>query len=119
MCANEREQSALALLALGSHLRKAGRDHADRSHAGVQRRLHGIEHSGGWNTENRKLDRIGNLGDRAVASDARDRLPLAIDRIRGAVELTGEDVAEKLAADRSASRRGAHYGNRVGLEERT
>ena len=60
----------------------------------------------------------GIVGDRAVAAHAGDGLAVAVDRIRGAGELAGEDVAEELAADRAAPARRADDGDRLRLEER-
>ena len=54
---------------------------------------------------------------RAVAVDAGDGVALAVDRVHGAGEVAGEDVAEQLAADRAAALRRAHDGDGARLEE--
>ena len=61
---------------------------------------------------------VGDLLDRPVAAHAGDRLAVAVDRVGGAGEVAGEDVAEELAADRAAPPRGADDGDAPRLEER-
>ena len=65
-----------------------------------------------------EVDRVADLLERAVGAHAGNRLAGAVDRVGGAREPAGEDVAEQLAADRAAPRGGADHGNRAGLEER-
>ena len=60
----------------------------------------------------------GIVGDRGVGPDAGDRRCLRVDRVGDAAEVRVEDVAEELAADRAAARRGADDGDRPRREER-
>ncbi len=106
--ANEREQPLLPLDALAADLGEAGRDDDERAHAARaarppprRARARRAREITARSTGSR------DLGDGAVAADARDRLALAVDRIRGAAEVAREHVAEELAADRAAPRRGA------------
>ena len=70
-----------------------------------------LEHERAGNADDREVDRVGDLLDRAVGANARDRFARAVDRIGGAGEVRRENVAEELAADRAAALRGADHGD--------
>ena len=118
MSSNQVEQGALPVLTLGPDLREARRDHTDGSNTGLKGGRHRLEHSCCGNTYDCQVDRVGNVGDRAVATNPCDGFTVAIDRVGGADELTREDVSEELAADRAPASRCAYDGDRVRIEER-
>ena len=116
--ADEREQLLLPLHAFAADLGEAGGDHDEGANALAQRLLRRPENRGARQGDHGEIDRIGDLLDRAVGADAGDRLAVAVDRVGGAGEVAGEDVAEQLAADRAAPLGGADDGDAPGLEER-
>ena len=116
--AHQREQRVLARGALGTDLGEAGGDHAQRPHAAAQRRLRRLDHALGGDGDDREVDRPRHVGDRRVGAHARDGLGVRVDGMGGAGEVAGHDVAEQLAADRAAPRRGADHGHARGREER-
>ena len=71
---DEREQLLLALDAFGADLGEAGGDDAQGAHALAQGRLRRLEHVLARNADDRQVDRIRDLLDRAVAADPGDRL---------------------------------------------
>ena len=99
--ADEREQPLLALGALAPDLGEARRDDDERADALAERLLGGFEHGRGRQRDHGEVDGVGDLLDRAVGAHARDRLAVAVDRVRRAGEVALEDVAEELAADRA------------------
>ena len=117
--ADEGEQLVLSLDAFGPRLGEACRDDAEGARAGAQRFLRGVDHALARQADDAQVDRIGDLLDRAVGADPGDGLAGAVDRVGGAGEPSCEDVAEQLAADRAAARRGTDHGNRRRLEERS
>ena len=68
--------SELALLPFGADLCEPGRDDADGTDAGVECRSHRLEHCRRRDTDDREIDRLGNVGDRAVAAYAATAQPL-------------------------------------------
>ena len=64
--AHEREQLVLALRALAARLGEAGRDHAQRAHAGAERVLGRGEHVLAGEADDARSTGVGNLGDRGV-----------------------------------------------------
>jgi hypothetical protein len=116
---HEREQPPLALGACLTGLGEARRDHAQRADAVAQAGVGGVEHMLAGNAEDGEVDVVRNLVDRRVPSDAGDRRPVAVDRIRRSAEVGLEDVAEELAADRAATRGRAQDRHRAGREERS
>ena len=116
--AHERQQLLLARDALGPGLGEARRDDAERARPRAQRFLGGGEHELAGKADHAEVDRIADLLERAVGAHAGDGLTGAVDGIGGAGEPAREDVAEQLAADRPAPRRGADHGDRARLEER-
>ena len=54
--------------------------------------------------DDRDVDRVRDLVDRAVAPDARDRRAVAVHGVGGSLEVALDDVPEELAADRSPAR---------------
>ena len=112
------EQPLLALGARGPGLGEAGRDDAQRAHARVAapprrpRAPRSRRHR-----DDREVDRVREVGDRRVGAHARDRRRVGIDRMGGAREVAGDDVAEQLAADRPAPRRGADHRDAAGAKK--
>src|SRR5688572_19333811 len=64
-----------------------------------------------------RVDLVGDLLHRAVGPHAGDRRAVAVDGVRGSVELRFEDVAEELAAHRATAARGTDDRDRARLEE--
>ena len=118
MGSNEAEQRVLALLSFGADFREPGRDDANGPDSGVEDRFHRLEHHRRRDTDDGEIDRIGNVGDGAVATYPCDGLAVAVDGVRRARELAVQDVAKELPADRAAAGRGAEDGDRLRLEER-
>ena len=116
--ADQREQRVLALGALRPGLGEPRRDDAQRPHAAAQRRLGRVDHVVGGHGDDGEVERVRDVGDRGVGAHARDRLGVRVDRMRGPCEVAGQDVAEQLAADRAAPRRGADHGHARRREER-
>ena len=83
-----------------------------------QRRLGLVEHRLAGDAEDGEVDGVGDVRDRRIGLHAGDRGGLRVDGVGDPVEVRVEDVAEELAADRAAPRRGADDGDRLRLEER-
>ena len=112
------EKRALPLLPFGTDLRESGRDDADGTNAGVECGAHRLQNCGRWDADNREVDGVGYIDDRAVSANAGHRLTVTVHRVGGPDELAREDVAEELAADRAPARRRSNDGDRARLEER-
>ena len=118
MRADEREQPLLPLGALRADLGEARRDHAERLDPARERLLGRSEDVLSGEADDGEVDGLGQLLERSEAADAADGLAVAVDRVGGALEVGGEDVAEQLAADRPSPVRRADDGQRARLEER-
>ena len=94
MGSNEAEQRILALLSFGTDFREPGRDDADGPDSGVEDRFDRLEHHRRRDTDDGEIDRIGNVGDGAVATHPCDGLAVAVDGVRRARELAVQDVAK-------------------------
>ena len=116
--ADEREQLLLALGALAPDLGEAGGDDDERAYALAERLLGGLEHGRRRQRDDGEVDRVRDLLDRGVRTNAGDRLAVPVHRVRGTREVALEDVAEELAADRAAPARRADDGDARRLEER-
>jgi hypothetical protein len=117
VCTNEREQFALAFFALRADLCKPGRDHAHCPHACIESGLHGVEDGRRRDAHDCKVEGVGHLCDRAISSNAGDRLSVAVHGVRRALVVGVENVAKQLAADGPAARRSSDHGDRPRLEE--
>ena len=107
--ANQGEQLVLTLLPVGARLREAGGDDADRLHTCRERRADSVQRVRAGDADNGEIDDYGNVSDFRVARHTADGLATAVDRIRRAGEVAGEDVAKQLAADRAPPRRGSDH----------
>ncbi len=117
--ADESEEIALSRLTFRADLREAGGDHADRSHAYVERCPHRLRDCARGDADDHEVDLVGDVADGAVPADARNGLRLAVDGVRGARVLAGKDVAEELSADRPSAGGRAQHGDAARFEERT
>src|SRR3954452_13112124 len=117
MLADEREQPLLPLGSLAARLGAAGGDDHQGADAGRERLLCGIEHELSRQADDGEVDRLRDLPHRAVTVDAGDGLALAVDRVRRAGEVAGEDIAEELSADRTPALRGPDDGDGARQEE--
>ena len=118
MRADELEQLLLALAAFLSDLGESCGDHAERADPGLERGPRSVEHVGAGQADDCEVDLLGQLLDRRVAPDAGHRLSRAVDRVRGSLELAGEDVPEDDASDRLAPRRRSDHRQARRREER-
>ena len=117
MTADEGKEPLLARDSLASDLGEAGRDDAERPRAVSKRRFAAVEHEPARETDDGKVDRVGDLLDRRVALHARHGLPLAVHGIGPAAEAARHDVAKEIAPDRAGSWRRSQHGHALGLEE--
>ena len=85
---------------------------------GSERGLGRVQHVRARKADDGEVDGLGKLLDRGVGAHAGHGLAAAVHRVRGALELAGEDVPEDDAADRLAPCRGADHGDAGGREER-
>ena len=83
-----------------------------------ERLVRGPEHRRARERDHREIDGVGDLVDRSVGSHTGDRLPVAVHGVRRTGEVTFQDVAEELAADRAPPLRGTDHGDGPRLEER-
>ena len=118
MCAHEREQFILALAALLADLREAGRDHAERADTGLERGPRGVEHVRTREADDSEVDGLGQLVDRGVGTHTSYGLAAAVDGVRRALEVAGEDVAKDDPSDCLTPRGSADHGHARRREER-
>jgi hypothetical protein len=109
----------LTLHSFRADLGEARRDHAEGGNAFPKRGLRRLEHLRPGTTDDREVDRVGNLFDCAVSAHAGNRFARAIDRIGGPGEVRADDVAKELSADRAAAFRGPDDGDSCRCEERS
>ena len=115
---DEREQPSLALDPLAADLGETGGDDDERSHT-VPERIFGCGvHMLAGDRDHDEVDAVLDVGDRAVATDARNGVAIPVDGIRDTSEVALEDVAKELAADRPAARGRADDRHARRLEER-
>ena len=117
--AHEGEQPLLSLDPLRAGLREARGDHAERADAVLERLPRGVEDARCGQADDGEVEVVVDLGERAAAADACDRIARAVHGVGATVEPGIEDVAEELAADRPPSRRRTHHDEGSRREERT
>ena len=112
------EEAVLPRSTLAPDLREPGRDDHERLDACLEGLLDRFEHGARRQRDDRDVDLVGNLGNRAVRPHTRDGLSVSVHGVRSARKVSGEDVPEQLAADRASSPGGADHGHAPWLEER-
>ena len=118
MLADKCKQPLLALGALAARLGESGGDDDQCSNPGAESVLRGGQHLRARNADDREVGRLRDVSNGAVAVDTRDRVAAAVDRVGGAGEVRGQDVAKQLTADRAAALRCADDRHRTRAEER-
>ena len=118
-CARTSARSRILSLApFLADLGEARRDDAQRARPAPERLLGRLEHVLARDADHDEVELVVDLVERPVAAHGAHRLAAAVDRVRGAAEAAGEDVAEQLAADRPPSRRRTDDGDGARREER-
>ena len=75
--------------------------------------FHRLQNCGRRDTDNREIDGVGYIGDRAVSANAGHRITVSVHRVGGSDELARENVAEEFAADGAPARRRPDDGDRA------
>ncbi len=118
MRSNEGEQLVLALAPFVADLGESRRDDADRTRPAGQRIFDASGHVAGGQADDCEVGRLGQVGHRPVATNARDGVTCWIHRVHDAFELAGDDVPEEQAADRFSPPRGSEHRHARRREER-
>jgi hypothetical protein len=115
--ADESQELLLTRDSVSSDLGEPRRDDAERPRPVSERRFAPLEDEPTGEADDGKVDRVGNLLDRLVPLETRNRLSLAVHRIGPTVKAAGDDVAKEVAADRAGAGRRAQHGHALGLKE--
>jgi hypothetical protein len=89
----------------------SGGDDGNGADTFPQRIVDHVEHDPRRRTDDGQIDRVFDLGDRAVGAYAGHRRGGRVNRVDDALEAGMQDVPEQVAAGRSFARRGADDGH--------